>query len=162
MQHRILANCEGDRYSSPTDIGIDGKTLLFEINDLLVDTSQAVKFNNESQASNLYSKRVMKMVSQNLIMDSYQKNEMLSKNSSMWFLNSHRLVSLEKILTAYVSNYREIYEVLNKEDSLNILHKCVIFQTKSEGFSNVLAFYHLLKLVCEYQNQIRFFEFGAH
>lgn len=63
LHHRVLANCEGDRYSSPTDIGIDGKTLLFEINDLLVDTSQAVKFSNtETQPSNLYSKRVMKMV----------------------------------------------------------------------------------------------------
>ena len=26
----------------------------------------------------------------------------------------------------------------------------------------MLSFYHLLKLVCEYQNQIRLFEFGPH
>ena len=105
----------------------------------------------------------MKMVQHTSVLDSYQKNEMISKNSSMWFLNSHRFVTLEKILTAYISNFREFYQVLNKDEaSQRIIFKTVLFQTKQEGFSNVLSFYYLLKLVCEYQNQIRLFEFGAH
>ena len=68
------------------------------------------------------------MVHHTSVLDSYQKNEMISKNSSMWFLNSHRFVTLEKILTAYISNFREIYQVLNKDEaSQRIMFKTVMF-----------------------------------
>ena len=47
-----------------------------------------------------------------LIQDMQKQQEIIAKNSSMWFVNCHRLASLEKILVAYLTNYREFCDVL--------------------------------------------------
>lgn len=97
------------------------------------------------------NKRLNKITKKDIAQDLYMQQEMISKNSSMWFLNSHRLASLEKILAAYLSNYREFCDVLCSS-SESIAAKCVIFDTQNQNFSDVLSFYQLLRGVCKYQN----------
>lgn len=70
LNHRVMANSEGERYSSLSDIDNEGKTRLFEINDLLVDTSQAAKFDQMADQSKS-NKRLSKLIHKNVMIDPY-------------------------------------------------------------------------------------------
>jgi hypothetical protein len=41
--------------------------------------------------------------------------------SSVWFLNAHRLQTLEKIVCLYLANYNEIYEQSENQESQNLI-----------------------------------------
>jgi hypothetical protein len=67
-----------------------------------------------------------------------EPKDMLVKNSAVWFLNSHRQTTLEKILATYLSNYREFLEVLQTFEDNSIYHQCIFIDTSERSFSQVL------------------------
>ena len=135
--HQIFANNENLELNM-------SKIDLFRIDDLSVDPIKT--FQNYYNST---KKRIQKNEWKEI------EIEMMQLKSETWFLNAHRLHTLEKLLATYLSNYSQIF----MESNDSPVNSNLIISMKH--FEQILVFYEQLKAVCRYQNSMRFFEISG-